>query len=153
MLEKGIRGRICQAVYRYAKANNKYMNDYDKDIESSYLEYLDANNLCGLAMSQKLPVDGFEWEEEKEDLLKFNASFIKNYDKNSDNRYILEVYVEYPKNLLKLHSDLSFLPERMKINKCNKLLCTVQDKENYVVHIRAFKQALNHGLILKKYIA
>ena len=54
------------------------------------------------------------------------------------------------KNLHKLHSELPFLPERMKINKCNKLVCTVQDKENYVVHVRTLKQALNHGLILKK---
>ena len=116
MVEKGIRGGICQAVYRHAKANNKYMNDYDKDIESSYLEYLDANNLYGWAMSQKLPVDGFKWVEE-DDLLKFNESFIKNYDENCDKGYILEVDVEYPKNLHKLHSDLSFLPERKKIKK------------------------------------
>ena len=65
MVEKGIRGGICQAAYRHAKTNNKYMNDYDKNIESSYLEYLDANNLYGLPMSQKLPVDGFEWVEEE----------------------------------------------------------------------------------------
>ena len=57
-VEKGIRGGICHAVYRYAKANNKYINDYDKNIESSYLGYLDANNLCGREMSQKLPVGG-----------------------------------------------------------------------------------------------
>ena len=74
----------------------------------------------------------------------------KNYDKNSDKGYILEVDVEFPKNLHKLHSDLPFLPERMKDNKCSKLVCTVYDKENYVVHIRALKQALDHGLILKK---
>ena len=76
--------------------------------------------------------------------------FIKNYDENSNKGYILEVDVEYPKKLFNLHSDLPFLPERKKIGKCNKLVCTVQDKENYVVHIRALKQALNHGLILKK---
>ena len=75
MVEKGIRGGICQAVYRHAKANNKYMNDYDKDIESSYLEYLDANNLHGWEMSQKLPVEGFECVEE--DLLKFNEFYKK----------------------------------------------------------------------------
>ena len=64
MVEKGTRGGICHAIYRYAKANNKYINDYDKETKSSYLEYLDANSLYGWAMSQKLPVDGFEWFEE-----------------------------------------------------------------------------------------
>ena len=60
MVEKGIRGGICHAIHRYAKANNKYMKNYDKNIESSYLEYLDANNLYGWGMSQKLPVNGFK---------------------------------------------------------------------------------------------
>ena len=60
MVEKGIRGRICHAIHRYAKANTKYMKNYDKNIESSYLVYLDANNLYGWAMSQNLPVNGFE---------------------------------------------------------------------------------------------
>ena len=149
MVEEGIRGGMCQAVYRYAKANNKYMKNYNKNIESSYLMYLDANNLYGWAMSQKLPVDGFKWIE-KDDLSKFDEKFIKNYDENSDKGYILEVDVEYPKNLHKLHSDLPFLPKRMKINKCSKLVCNVEDKENYIVYIRALKQALNNGLILKK---
>ena len=61
MVEKGTRSGICQATHRYAKANNKYMKNYDKNIESSYIEYLDANNLYGLGKSQKLPVNGFEW--------------------------------------------------------------------------------------------
>ena len=74
----------------------------------------------------------------------------ENYDENSDEGYTLEVDKEYPKNLHTLHSDLPFLSERMKINKCTKLVCTVQDKENFVIHIRALKQALNHRLILKK---
>ena len=100
-------------------------------------------------MSQKLPVDGFKWIE-KNNLSKFEEKFIKNYNENSDKGYILKVDVEYPKNLHKLHSDLPFLAERMKINKCSKLTCTMQNKENYVIHIRALKQALNNGLILKK---
>ena len=119
MVEEGIRGAMCQAVYKYAKANNKYTKNYDKNIEALYLEYLDANNLIGWVMSQKLPVDGFRWIE-KDDLLKFNESFIKNYDENSDKRYFLEVDVKYPKNLHKLHSDLPFLPERKKIRKSRK---------------------------------
>ena len=60
-IEKGIRGWICQAIYRYAKASNQYVKNYNKNIESSFIEYLDANNLYGWAMSQKLPVNGFKW--------------------------------------------------------------------------------------------
>ena len=98
-------------------------------------------------MSQKLPVNGFEWVE---DLSQFKEDFIKNYDENSDKGYFLEEDVEYPKNLFSFHSDLPFLPERKKIEKCNKLIYDFYDKKNYVVHIKALKQALNHGLILKK---
>ena len=83
-------------------------------------------------------------------MLKFNEYFVKNYDENSDKGYIHEVDVEYPKNLHDLHSDLPFLLERMKINQSSKLVSNLPDKNSYVVHIRLFKQALNHGLILKK---
>ena len=111
IVEKGIRGGIYHSIHRYAKANNKYMKNYDKDMASSYLEYLDANNLYGWAMSQKLPVNGFEWVEE---LSQFK-DFIKNYDEDSNNGYFYEVDVEYSKNLFSLHNDLPFLPERNKI--------------------------------------
>ena len=83
-------------------------------------------------------------------MLKFNEDFIKNYDENSDKGYIFEADVEYPKNLHDLHSDLPFLPETMKINKCNKLVCNLYDKNDYVVRIRSLKKALDHGIILKK---
>ena len=112
MVEKGIRGRICQAKHSYAKANNKYMNKYDKEIDSSYIEYLDANNLYGWAMSQKLPLDRFEWVK---NLSKFNEDFIKECDENSDKGYFLDVDVEYPKSLFSFQKDLPFLPERKNI--------------------------------------
>ena len=147
MVEKGIRGGICHAIYRYAKANNKYMKNYNKDKEELFLQCLDPNNLYGWAMSQKLPASGFKWEK---NMLKFNEEFIKNYEEDSDKGYILEVDVKYPENLHDLHSDLPFLPEKMKIGKCKKLVCNLYDKKNCVVHIRSLKQALNHGLILKK---
>ena len=73
---------------------------------------------------------------------KFTAKFIKNYDEDSDKGYILEVDVKYLKNLHGFHEDLLFLPERMKIDKCNKLVCNLYDKKNYVVHIRSLKQGL-----------
>ena len=85
----------------------------------------------------------------KKNMLKFNEEFLKNYDEDSDKGYILEIDVEYPKNLHDLHSDLPFLNERMKINKCSKLVCNLYDKNNYPVHIRSLKRALDHGLILK----
>ena len=149
MIEKGIRGGICQATHRYAKANNKYMKNYDKNIESSYIEYLDANNLYGWAMSQKLPVKGFKWVKKKK-LSTFNEDFIKKYDEDSSTGYFLEVDIDYPKELFNFHKDLPFLPERKKVEKVEKLICSIEDKEKYVIHIRALKQALNHGLILKE---
>ena len=76
MVEEGIRTGMCNAIHRYAKANNKYMKNYDKNTELSYLEYLDVNSLYGWAMSEKLPVDHFKWIR-KDDILKFNEKFIK----------------------------------------------------------------------------
>ena len=79
----------------------------------------------------------------------FDEDFIKNYDEDCNKGYILEVDIEYPKDLHNLHTNLLFLSERMKIKKCNKLVCNLCDNKEYVVHIKALKQALNHGLILK----
>ena len=147
MLEEGIRGGICQSVFRNAKANNKYMIDYDEKIESYFLIYTDYNNLYGKAMSEKLPVDGFEWVE---DISEIDENFIKNYDEDSNVGYFIKADIEYPKELHTLHSDLPFLPERMKVNKCKKLVCNLYDKKDYFDHMRSLKQALNHGLKIKK---
>ena len=98
-------------------------------------------------MSQKLPVNSFRWVN---DVSRFNKDLIKNCNENSDLRYFLEVDVEYPKKLFDSHKDLPFLPERKKLEKVEKLVCSIEDKEKYVIHIRALKQALNHGLILKR---
>ena len=114
MIEAGIRGGMCQAVHKYAKASNKYMKNYDKNIESSYLMYLDANNLYGWAMYQKLPVNGFKFEN---NLSRFNEDFIKNYNENGNIGYFLDVDVEYPKELFSPHKDLPFLPERKNLKK------------------------------------
>ena len=145
MVEEGIGGGICQAINRNAKANNKYMKNYNKDVISSYLMYLDRSNLYGWAMSQKLSTNGFKWVG-KSKLSRFNERFIKNYNGSRDIGYFLEVDLDYPKELFNLHKDLPFLPERKKVNNCEKLICGIEDKEKYVVHIRALKQALNHGL-------
>ena len=148
MVEEGIRGGICHSIHRYAKADNKYMKNYNNNEESAYIQYLDANNLYGWAMSKKLSVNGFKWIDNNETVI--NEDFLKNYDENSDIGYIFEVDVKYPKRLHDLHSDLPFLSERIEINKCKKLVCNLYDKKKYGVHINSLKQALNHGLKFKK---
>ena len=122
MFGEGTRGGMCQATYRYTKANNKYMKNYDKNKKPTFLVYDDDNNLYGFAMCKKLLVKCVD------DLSIFTEDFIKNYNENSDIGYLSVVDVEYPKNLYKLQSDLPFLPERMKINKCTKLVCNLHDK-------------------------
>ena len=119
-----------------------YNKNYNKNEQSSYIQYLDANDLYGWEMSKKLPVNEFKCLDSN----KITEEFIKNYNENDKKRYILEVDVKYPKKLHNLHSDLSFLPGRMEINKCKKLVCNLYNKKKYVVHVNSLKQALNHGL-------
>ena len=104
------------------------MKNYDKNITSSYIAYLDAKNLYGQAMSQKLPINGFKLVE-KSRLSRFNERFIKSYNENSDIGYFVEVDFDYPKELFNLYKDLPSLPERKKVNKVVKLLCSIEDKE------------------------
>ena len=151
MFEKWIKGGIFQATHRHAKANNKYMKNYDKNIESSYVEYSDANNLYGWAIFQKLPVKGFKWVK-KFFFSEFSKDFIKKYDEDTNTGYFFEVHFDYPKYLFNFHKDFPFLPERKKVEKIKKLICSIEEKGKYVIHIRALKQALYHGLVLKKSI-
>ena len=163
MVEEGIRGEICHSIQRYAKANNKYMKSYNDNEESSYIQYLEANNLYGWGMSKKLPTNGFKWIDTSETSNKtaepsslersakyvIHENFIKNYNETDTKGYILEVDVKYPKRLHELHSDLPFLSERMEVNKCKKLVCNLFNKKKYIAHINTLKRALNHGLKLK----
>ena len=96
-------------------------------------------------MSQRLPVNGFRW---RKTLSRFNADNIKNY--NSDKGYTLQVGVDYFKYLHNLHDDLPFVPNRMKINKCQNLVCNLCNKEKYVIRIKVLRRTLNHGIIFKK---
>lgn len=119
--EKGVRGGLSQAVHRYTSANNKYMTNHDPNQPSSYITYLDANNLYGWAMSKKLPIGDYTFVN---DHSRCTSEFIENYDVNSDIGYLFEVDVDYPKHLHESHSDLPFLPEKKE-----KLLVTLEDKK------------------------
>ena len=102
-------------------------------VDSSNLTYWYENNLCGWAMSQEIPVNKFKWIE---DTSPFNKDFIKNYNEESDEGYFLEVDVQYPEKLHKIHNDLPFLSERMKLGKIEKLVTNLHDKTEYIIHIR-----------------
>ena len=114
IVEKRIGGGICHAIRRYAKANNKYMKNYNKNIESSYLMYLDET-ICmdGQFFKNYLQMVS----NGKKIVSKFDEELTKNYDEDINKGYILEVVVEYPKDLHKSHSDLLFLSKRMSIEK------------------------------------
>ena len=117
--------------------------EFKKDLPSSYLMYLDANNLYGVAMCDVLPTHGFRWVENPDEI------DVLGYEGGEDG-YVLEVDVEYPKRLHNQHNELPFLPEKMKLGKVEKLVCNLYDKCRYPIHIKALKQAMEHGLILKK---
>ena len=133
-LKRGIRGEICHS--RYVKADDKYMKDYDKNNESSHFKYWDVNNLYGWAMPQNIS------ELEK--------SFIKSCNEEGDEGYLLEADIQFLKKLHNLHKDLLFLPDGREIEKVEKLILNLHNRTEYAICIKNLKQALNHGLVMKK---
>ena len=137
MIEKGIRGGVSMISNRHAKANNKYMGESFIDtMISIYIMYLDANNLYGWAMSKPLPTHGFEWMKVDE---------LETWEKLP---CILEVDLEYPKNLHDLHNDYPLAPEQIMVNKVSKLIPNLGNKKKYVLHYENLKQYLKLGLKL-----
>ena len=148
MIEKGIRGGISIISNRYGKANNKYMKDFNKKELSKYLMYVDANNLYGWAMSQKLPVHSFKWMTNKEIENIFNNQIVQVWEKTP---CILEVDLIYPEELHDLHNDYPLCPEKVECDKgVKKLIPNLRDKNNYVVHYKTLMQCLRLGMKLKK---
>ena len=148
MIEKGIRGGISIISNRYGEANNKYMKDYDKTKPSKFLMYLDANNLYGWAMSQKLPVHSFKWMSNKEMENIFNNQIVQVWEKTP---CILEVDLEYPEELHDLHNDYPLCPERVECDHgVKKLIPNLRHKNNYVIHYKNLMQCLRLGMKLKK---
>ena len=148
MVEKGIRGGISIISNRYGEANNKYMKGFNKDKPSKYLMYLDANNLYGCAMSEKLPTHGFKKLTDKEIENLFNNQVVQVWEKTP---CILEVDLQYPEKLHDLHNDYPFCPERVKCeNGVEKLIPNLRDKNKYVIHYRNLIQCLKAGMKLKK---
>ena len=167
--EKSIKGGISSVFHRYAKANNPYLSDsYDPSEETSYLMYLDANNLYGWAMSEPLPYGSFSWLSEQE----IHNLDIQSLTADSKEGYILEVDLEYPPHLHDSHNDFPLAPEKMTVNaenlspycfnlleeltgkktlpKCEKLIPNLFDKERYVLHYRNLQLYLQLGMKLKK---
>ncbi|CAH1170794.1 unnamed protein product [Phaedon cochleariae] len=151
-VEQGIRGGLSQVCSkRRAQANNKYMPNYNSSKPDSYLMYYDVNNQYGWAMSQSLPYGGFEWADTNID--------VTAIPDDADKGCILEVDLEYPHRLHNLHKDIPFCPEHInpktmkpptRSSQPTKLMATLNHKEKYVIHYRTLKQALKHGLVLKK---
>ncbi|XP_072403272.1 uncharacterized protein [Diabrotica undecimpunctata] len=151
-VERGIRGGLSQVCSkRRVHANNKYMASYDPSKPDSYLMYFDVNNQYGWAMSQFLPYGGFEWVDVNIDVL--------SVPDDASEGYFLEVDLYYPHHLHNHHNDIPFCPESLnpktmkppsRPRELTKLMATLSPKKKYVIHYRALKQALTHGLVLKR---
>ena len=164
-VERGIRGGISMVSKRYAKANNPLLSDYDESKPNNYIMYLDANNLYGWAMSKPLPKSGFKWKR-----VMPTEEEILNKKENAKKGWILEVDLEYPPDLHKEHNSYPLAPEKkvvktekmsdyqnklikdlkLKLPNSKKLLLTLEDKNDYVVHYENLKFYLNQGMKLKR---
>jgi hypothetical protein len=138
MIKAGTRGDISSIMHRYAKANNKYMSDYDTKLRSIFIKYFHANNLYGWAMCLLLPTGNFKWLTEDE---------LRTWRSTP---CILEVDLEYLEELHDLHSDYPLAPESLTINKCPKLVPNLQNKTNYVVHHENLKLYERLGMKITK---
>ena len=138
MIEKGIRGGVSSIMKRYSKSNHKHLDDYDPSLPSQHIMYLDANNLYGWAMSKPQPYKNFRWMKEEE---------LKNWRSKP---CILEVDLEYPKELHDLHNEYPLAPERLIVGKVEKLIPNLNDKTKYVLHHEDLKLYLRLGLNLTK---
>ena len=148
MIEKGIRGGISIISNRYGKANNKYMKDFNKKELSKFLMYVDANNLYGVGMSQKLPVHSFKWMTNQEIENIFNNRIVQVWENTP---CILEVDFEYPEELHDIHNDYPLCPERVECEHgVKKLIPNLRHKNNYVIHYKNLMQCLRLGMKLKK---
>ena len=161
-----MRGGVSYIANRYGKANNKYMEGYDEKKPSKYIMYLDANNLYGWAMSQYLPYGLFKWLSNEE----LNKIDLGKYKADSREGLVLEVDLEYPKDLHELHNDYPLAPEKVKFSKdmlseycnkisekykipfgmVNKLIPTLNNKKEYVVHYRNLQLYMDLGLKVTK---
>ena len=165
-IEKGMHGGVSCIANRYGKANNKYMKEYDDNAPSNYIMYLDANNLYGWAMSQHLPTGNIRWMTDKE----ISKIDLGKYETDGKKGLILEVDLEYAQELHNLHNDYPVAPEKVKVSKnmlsgyckkiaekykisicqVNKLIPTLKDKKEYVLHYRNLQLYLNLDLKIKK---
>ena len=150
MFERGVRGGISHISKRYAEANNKYMVDYDPDKPSTYIQYLDANNLYGWAMSQSLPTHGFKWIKDltKDKLMDILEKANHSMSNHGRKGYIFEVDLEYLPDLWTAHNDYPLAPEKMIVNGVEKLICHFKPRKNYILHYRNLRQYVEMGLKL-----
>ena len=151
MFERGIRGGMTHIAKRYSEANNKYMQNFDPNKPSKFIQYLDANNLYGWAMSQSLPTGGFKWisnltKKKVMEILEKTNSSMNNMGKRG---YIFEVDLEYPKELWKSHNDYPLAPEKIKVGGVEKLISHFKPHKKYVIHYRNLRQCLELGLRIK----